>query len=71
MNLRPHGEIEIEEPRALTRGLGSVSFELFAPQSGKGNRMGRFDEVYRRSLDDPEGFWAEAAAAIDWDEPWR
>src|SRR5919198_3581295 len=33
--------------------------------------MGRFDEVYRRSLDDPEAFWAEAAAAIDWDEPWE
>jgi propionyl-CoA synthetase len=33
--------------------------------------MGRFDERYRRSLEDPEGFWAEAAASIDWDEPWR
>jgi propionyl-CoA synthetase len=33
--------------------------------------VGRFDEVYRRSLDDPEGFWAEAAVAIDWDEPWE
>jgi propionyl-CoA synthetase len=33
--------------------------------------MGRFDEVYRHSLDDPETFWAEAAAAIDWDEPWE
>jgi propionyl-CoA synthetase len=33
--------------------------------------MGRFDEVYRRSLDDPESFWGEAAAAIDWDEPWE
>ena len=32
--------------------------------------MGRFDEIYRRSLEDPEGFWAEAAAAIDWEEPW-
>ena len=32
--------------------------------------MSSFDDVYRRSLDDPEGFWAEAAAAIDWDEPW-
>src|SRR5262245_38949454 len=32
--------------------------------------MGRFDEVYRQSLDDPEGFWADAAAAIDWDTPW-
>ena len=33
--------------------------------------MGKFDEVYRRSLEDPEGFWAEAAAAIDWIRPWE
>jgi propionyl-CoA synthetase len=33
--------------------------------------VGRFDEIYRRSLDDAEAFWAEAAAAIDWVEPWE
>jgi propionyl-CoA synthetase len=33
--------------------------------------MGRFDEMYRRSLTDAEDFWAEAAAAIDWDKPWE
>jgi propionyl-CoA synthetase len=33
--------------------------------------MGRFDEEYRRSLEEPEAFWAEAAAAIDWAEPWE
>jgi propionyl-CoA synthetase len=33
--------------------------------------MGRFDEIYRRSLEEPEAFWAEAAAAIDWVEPWE
>jgi propionyl-CoA synthetase len=32
--------------------------------------MGRFDETYRRSLDEPEAFWGEAAAAIDWDRQW-
>ena len=32
--------------------------------------MGRYDEVYRRSLDDPQAFWAEAAAEIDWIKPW-
>jgi propionyl-CoA synthetase len=32
--------------------------------------VSRFDAVYRRSLEEPEAFWAEAAAAIDWDEPW-
>ena len=29
-----------------------------------------FTAVHRRSLDDPEGFWAEAAAEIDWDRKW-
>ena len=33
--------------------------------------MGRFDDMYRRSLADPEDFWAEAAAEIDWIEPWE
>ncbi|HYX76082.1 MAG TPA: AMP-binding protein, partial [Gaiellaceae bacterium] len=33
--------------------------------------MSRFDEVYRQSLDDPEGFWADAATSIDWDTPWK
>ncbi|MEA1676830.1 propionyl-CoA synthetase [Nitrospirillum sp. BR 11163] len=31
---------------------------------------GRYAEVYNRSLDDPEGFWGEAARAIDWIRPW-
>lgn len=25
-----------------------------------------YDDVFRRSIDDPEGFWGEAAAGIDW-----
>ena len=32
---------------------------------------GRFDEVYRRSLADPQGFWGEAAEEIHWDRPWE
>jgi propionyl-CoA synthetase len=31
--------------------------------------MDRYADEYRRSLDDPEGFWLDAAAAIDWDTP--
>ncbi len=27
-------------------------------------------ETHARSLNDPEGFWAEAAQAIHWDKPW-
>ncbi|MBM3558789.1 MAG: propionyl-CoA synthetase, partial [Alphaproteobacteria bacterium] len=32
--------------------------------------MGRFEDIYRRSLADPDGFWAEAAEAIDWTKRW-
>jgi propionyl-CoA synthetase len=31
--------------------------------------MGAYDESYRRSLGDPEGFWLEAAEAISWTRP--
>ena len=31
---------------------------------------GRFDAVYRRSLEDPEGFWGAAAAQINWYKKW-
>ena len=30
----------------------------------------RYDAVYGRAERDPEGFWAEAAAGIDWMKPW-
>lgn len=30
--------------------------------------MTTFDAVYRRSIEDPEGFWGEAALGISWDE---
>ena len=32
-------------------------------------RTSRYHEVYGRWQRDPEGFWAEAAQAIDWIEP--
>ena len=31
----------------------------------------RYEEAYRRSLADPEGFWGEAAQAIDWEKRWE
>jgi propionyl-CoA synthetase len=31
---------------------------------------GRYDEVFERSLDDPEGFWGEAAEGIHWHKRW-
>ncbi|MEQ8650994.1 MAG: propionyl-CoA synthetase [Kiloniellales bacterium] len=32
--------------------------------------MGGYAEMHRRSLEDPEGFWGEAGAEIDWIKPW-
>jgi propionyl-CoA synthetase len=32
--------------------------------------MGRYDEEFRRSLQDPEGFWGEAAKALRWRKGW-
>ena len=29
----------------------------------------RYEELYRRSLEDPEGFWAEQAQILDWIQP--
>jgi acetyl-CoA synthetase len=29
-----------------------------------------YEQMYRRSLDDPMGFWAEQAKALDWFHPW-
>jgi propionyl-CoA synthetase len=31
----------------------------------------KFDTIYRRSTEDPAGFWGEAAAGIDWIRPWE
>jgi len=31
--------------------------------------VGRYRDEFRRSLDDPEGFWADAATAVDWSRP--
>lgn len=32
--------------------------------------MGKFDEKFRKSIEDPEGFWGEAAEAITWHKKW-
>src|ERR671928_883721 len=33
--------------------------------------MPGLDEIHRRSLEEPEAFWAEAAEALEWDTPWQ
>jgi propionyl-CoA synthetase len=33
--------------------------------------VGRYEEIYRKSVEEPEAFWAEAAQLLDWFEPWE
>ena len=32
--------------------------------------LAEYEQMYRRSVDDPEGFWAEAARELHWFKPW-
>ena len=32
--------------------------------------MGNYADFFARSIDDPEGFWGDAAAAVDWSSQW-
>lgn len=32
--------------------------------------MGKYEEIFQKNIQDPEGFWAEAAEAITWDKKW-
>ncbi len=32
--------------------------------------MGRYEEVFQKSIQDPAGFWGKAAEAITWDRKW-
>jgi hypothetical protein len=38
--------------------------------SREGTPMGNYDEMYRRSIEDPEGFWGEAAESLVWEKKW-
>lgn len=30
----------------------------------------KYEEAYKRSLKDPEDFWAEVGSIVDWYKPW-
>ncbi|HUD15519.1 MAG TPA: AMP-binding protein, partial [Terracidiphilus sp.] len=32
--------------------------------------LAEYEALYKRSIEDPEGFWAEAAGELDWFKPW-
>ena len=36
----------------------------------RGEGMGAYEAVFQKSIEEPEGFWAEAAEGIDWHKKW-
>ncbi|CAE7942595.1 unnamed protein product, partial [Symbiodinium necroappetens] len=59
------------DPPLLRRVLAAWRAALEGCEDGEETSgMASFEEVYRRSLEDPEGFWAEAAEAVHWYERW-
>jgi len=41
---------------------------LFSRKSDRGDAM-NYEELYRRSIHDRDGFWGEQAKRIDWHRP--
>ena len=33
--------------------------------------MGKYEEIFRRSIQEPEVFWGEAAESISWYKKWK
>jgi len=63
----------VEESTNLSSSLRED--RIFAPPAdfvAKAHVKGieQYEAMYRRSVDDPEGFWADAASELDWFAPW-
>ena len=50
--------------------VGNLTHSVHKGLTGE-NKMGAFDEVYQRSIKQPEVFWAEAAEGVDWIKPYE
>ena len=62
------------------QGQGSITSvltetRLFPPPDAFSKKahissIGQYEALWNHAKDDPEGFWAEQAKAIDWFQPW-
>src|SRR5660397_283401 len=51
--------------------VGGRDFLNTTEQRGSVEMSGPYAEMYGRSIDDPAGFWGDAAEDIQWDKPWE
>ncbi len=63
-----------EEKKPNISSLMTENRKFPVPDSFRANAhissMEQYEEMYKRSLDDPEGFWGEAAETLDWFKKW-
>ena len=62
----------LTHPEAGIEQLLHAENELLPPRSLVENaRLKNYEAEYRRSVEDPEAFWAEAARELEWFQPWN
>lgn len=70
MSSSPVSHVENQDLESTLR-----EHRVFAPPAEFSSRahiksLHQYEEMYQRSIEDPESFWAEAAQELDWFEPW-
>ncbi len=75
--------VDLAPAAANTSSPANTNFEstlnetrVFAPPAEFAARahlhnLAEYEALYQRSVDDPEGFWAEAASELHWFTPWK
>ena len=50
-----------------------VASEVVTPSefpAGNLRSLAEYDEMYKRSVEDPSGFWGDIASQFHWEKPW-
>ena len=47
-----------------------VPAAFFEKSPGLLNGKAEYDEMYKRSVEDPSGFWGDIASQFHWEKPW-
>ena len=55
----------------MTDPAGTVPVKPHIAERAHIGSLEEYQELYRRSIEDPDGFWAEQAEALDWFHPWH
>jgi len=63
-----------DQPKQNITNLMSEQRKFPVPDSFRANAhissMEKYEEMYKRSLEDPDGFWSEQAETLDWFKKW-